>query len=227
MHWLWGDKGALLSPSSLTISCRVPEAGLCWPGFIRGISAALAWAPNKFRTLMSKAMGRAGKEPKAHGVGVPFTAQYHPETAPSAAQKPLWVEPLPQSFYSQGSVAAQGLEWTRGAGKSLGCFCPTPRSASSTLDWALLPATHPSQGQSGQKQSLGCQGPVLAIASIQWFPLQCPSLLSTLSRPKGLTASRARRRGNQWISWKLGQLTPSYTQEAPRTVGRDGADFCV
>lgn len=45
-------------------------------------------------------------------------------------------------------------------------------------------------------------------------------------QPQRSRASRTRRR-NQWIPGELGQLTPPYTQEVFRTIGRDGAGFWV
>lgn len=123
---------------------------LAW--FYPGDLSSLSVGPQQVQNPDVQAMGPAGKEPKARGAGVLFTAQHHPATAPSAAQKPLRVEPLLQSFYSQG------LEWTRGAGKSLGCFCPTPRSASSTLDWALCLPPTPARVRVGRSTKPGVSG---------------------------------------------------------------------
>lgn len=59
-------------------------------------------------------------------------------------------KPLPQTFYFQGGVAAQGLQWMRRVSKSLGppgCLWPSIIGSASSLDWALSACHHPSKGQ--------------------------------------------------------------------------------
>lgn len=102
---------------------------------------------------------------------------------------------------------------------------PLTSSTSSTLGWTPSVCPHTQQGSElaetesleGPRPNVEVVSPLLLLFTSGSWPAQQP-LQDQRNR-----ASRATR-GNQWVMGYLDQLTPSHTQEVPRTTEKDSAD---